>query len=80
MIVLIPRDHIEHHTPELLLNRGHPKSKPTDQLQQLLVAIRAGEPEVVVCDGAERLHVELVSIGGAIKAARHEMPSAVLLE
>ncbi len=55
-------------------------AETADRHHRLLVGVGTGLVEVVVEQGAERLHVQLRPAGRAVEAPDHEVPAAILGE
>lgn len=73
MIALVAVDDIEHHTPELLPHVAHGQMQSFDHLQHLFVAVGAHQIVILMCQSAQRLHVQFVTIVETIKTFSHEM-------
>ena len=55
MVVLIARDDVEDHSPELLLHRRHRQLELADRQQRLLVGVGSGLVEIKMRQCAQRL-------------------------
>jgi hypothetical protein len=64
----------------LLLDVVGRESEFTDREERLLVGIGAGGVKVVVGEGGEGLHVQLVAIWGAVEAPGREVSAAAFFE
>src|SRR3984957_19204133 len=80
VVVLIARDDVEDHPPELLLDDGLAEAQPTDQQHELLVAVGTGLVVADVLQRGDRLHVQLAAAVGPVETTGHEMPATVLLQ
>ena len=80
MVVLIPRDEVEHHPAELLLHGRHGQLEPTDRQQRLLVAVGSGLVEIEMGQGAQRLQMQFLPVRQPVETAGHEMPPPILFQ
>ncbi len=80
MIVLVARDDVEGHAPELLLGSFGAEAESADDRERLLIGVGAGLGEVQVRERGQRLHVALAAALIAVEAPGHEVPPAVLFQ
>lgn len=79
MVILVSDENVEDRSAKLLLDVVSGQAEEPDRLDRLFVGIGSRRVEIIVAQSSERLHVELLTAGGAIEALRHEMRSAAFM-